>query len=148
VNLSQITTIASVNMNPFSIVASVDRVCSLVSVLEDVKNAPADVASLRSELSHLRTTFEELQSLPIFSPSLRNSIARCLNGVAGLESLIGDIGSNIKMRGSKRTRAAFDSFAWVRKSRTVNRVKQQLRDSISSLQLEISSLNLCVADRS
>jgi hypothetical protein len=148
VNLLQINKIASVDMNPFSIVASVDRVCSLVSVLEDVKNAPADIASLRRELSHLRTTFEELQSFPIFSPSLRNSIARCLSGVSGLESLIGDIGSNTKMRGNERTRAAFDSFAWVRKSRTVEKVKQQLRDSISSLQLEISSLNLCVADRS
>lgn len=84
-------------MNPFSIVASVDRVCSLVSVLEDFNNAPEDVASLRRELSHLRTIFEELKSIPLFSSSLRHSIARCLNGVSGLESLIGDIGSKMKM---------------------------------------------------
>jgi len=128
-------------MNPFSIVASVDRVCSLVSVLEDVKNAPQDVAFLRRELSQLRTIFEELQSIPLFSSSLHYSIARCLNGVSGLESLIGDIGSRTKMKGK-----TLDSFAWVRKSRRIDRAKQKLRDSISSLQLEISSLNLCVAD--
>jgi hypothetical protein len=133
-------------MNPFSIVASVDRMRSLVSVLEDVKNAPEDVAALRRELSHLRTTFEELQSIPLISSSLCHCIARCLNGVSGLEGLIGDIGSNIKMRGNERTRAAFDSFVWVRKRRRVDRVRQQLRDSISSLQLGISSLNLCVTN--
>lgn len=127
-------------MNPLSIVASVDRVRSLVSVLEDVKNAPEDVAALRRELSHLRTTFEELQSIPLFSSSLRYSIARCLNGGSGLESLIGDIGLKMKMKGK-----TLDSFVWVRKSRRIDRAKQQLRDSISSLQLKISSLNLCVA---
>jgi hypothetical protein len=128
-------------MNPFSIVASVDRVCNLISVLEDVKNAPQDVASLRCELSQLRTIFEELQSIPLFSSSLRYSIARCLTSVSDLESLIGDIRSKMKMKGK-----TLDSFVWVRKSRRIERAKQQLRDSISSLQLTISSLNLYVAD--
>jgi hypothetical protein len=116
VNLSQIITSISVDMNPFSIVASVDHVCSVLTVLEDVKNAPEDVASLRRELSHLKTILEGLQSIPLYSSSLRHSISMCLNGVSGLESLIRHVGSKMKMKGNERSRATFDSFVWVRKS--------------------------------
>ncbi len=98
-------------MNPFSIVASVGSVCSLVSVLEDVKNAAEDVASLRRKLSHLSATFERLQSIPFFSSLLRHSIARYLSVVSGPESLIGDIGLKVKMRGNERSRVTFDPFS-------------------------------------
>ncbi len=57
-------------MNPIGIVAgsiaacqAVDCLASLLSVLEDLENAPEDIASLKSEVSSIRITLEKVQAL-------------------------------------------------------------------------------------
>jgi len=142
----------SSNMNPLSIVTNpwailhvVDGLASLVSVLEDVANASEDLDTLQREISSLTIVLNKVLCLASTGERhsvLQESIAGSLTTVTRLKLLIGNTSGSRTGRRSRRREAALDSLVWLRKKRRVETIKQQLRDGISTIQLEILSLSL------
>jgi hypothetical protein len=148
-------------MDPLSIVASViavcqagDRIGGLLTCIQTLVNAPQEVAALFNEISNIRTALLMLQSRIVMShwlfPSsgcVHQTLQSCLMHIASLETLVGESvsttdtslsrrGENI-IKGTKR-------MTWMRKRRKIGRIKQQLKDALSAIQLELLSLNLLV----
>jgi hypothetical protein len=140
------------DMDPLSIVTSpvavfqaVDRLARLVSVLEDFANASEDLTCLDREIVNFRAALDRVHYLASNGkpfPGLREIVTASLATVTRLERLIGDSAARRRNGKAKRGKAAIDSLVWIRKKRRVEIIKQQLRDGISAVQLEILSLNL------
>ena len=127
-----------------SIFQAVDRLGSLLSVLEDIANVPQDIAFLNREVLNIKATLDRAQSLATTGgqfESLRQSVTTSLAALSRLETLIEDLVAKTK-REEEKGRAALKSFMWIRKKKRLNTIKQQLRDSISFFQLELSCLSL------
>jgi hypothetical protein len=135
----------SIVTSPVTIFQAVDRLTRLVSVLENCANASEDLASLDREIVNFRVALDRVHCLASEGnpfPGLREAVAASLVTVTQLERLIGDSAARRRNRKVKRGKAAIDSLVWIRKKRRVEIIKQQLRDGILAVQLEILSLNL------
>jgi hypothetical protein len=92
------------NMTPMGILTGSMAVCqavdcfgSLLSVLEDLANAPYDIASLQCVLTNTKNAFQGLQYIKSFSPpaggrfhGLDQSVTASLASVCCLESIVGE----------------------------------------------------------
>lgn len=149
-------------MDPLSIIASViavcqagDRIGGLLSCIQTIVNAPGELAALINEVSNIRAAVWGLQSsiaishgLFPSSGSLLNILEDCLVHIDNIETLIEE---SVPTRNGvqrlaeegiiKRTKR----MAWMRKRRKVGRIKQQLKDALSAIQLQLLSVNLLVS---
>lgn len=133
-------------MDPLSIVASAIAVCQagerlggLLSGIELYVNAPKEIAALSSEISNVRKPLVGLQyAAALASPQelgdFNKLVALSLNDVAQLDKLV-EISLLKPAKANGNPSTGINRLAWPRKKRKIERIKQQLRDDLSSIQL-------------
>jgi hypothetical protein len=109
-------------------------------------NAPKDLVELLNETSTIRAALLSLQSRIVTTPledsaSLRKSVEVCIAHVAKIQSFVaecvGPHAGNEENIGKGTNRVL-----WMRKRRKIGRMKRQLKDSLSLLQIELLLINL------
>jgi hypothetical protein len=149
-------------MDPLSIVASAiavlqagDRVGGLLSSIETFANAPKEIAELVHEVSNIRSALLGLQwrvstpgvALLENQGSLPQLLEVCFIHVAEIQSLV-DISlsrrRNSEPSDGESVMKDTNRVTWMRKRGKIGRTKRQLKKTLSLIQFELLSMNLCV----
>lgn len=142
-------------MDPLSIATAAIAVCQasdqLISMLGRTKpyfTAPQDVEALACEVSNTRLALEGLNSAASSdsgsSPELRRlrtAIGLGIAHISQLETLLGE-SLVVGKRAVDGKSMAVKRMAWLTKKSKVERVKQQLKNVISAIQLQVVCLTL------
>jgi hypothetical protein len=140
-------------MDPLTILCGAITVCQaggqLVALLTSIKpyfTAPEDVDALTKQIKHVKSALDGLNSATssVSSPELRclRQLADgCIFHISQLESLVTE--SFMKKQTSSRLGSPYvHRMAWLRKRGRVEGIKQQLKDILLAIQLQVVFLTL------
>ncbi|CZR53566.1 uncharacterized protein PAC_03445 [Phialocephala subalpina] len=139
----------SIAASAFAVFQAADRLGGLLGSVKPFLNARRDVLTLLHELRSIQDALQDLQTTvtialspsPLRQSCLQESIDTCLTHLSGLEALVS---KSCKFTGAYEKLAVVDvkRLSWVRRKGDIERIKRQLKGTLSSLQLALNSLNI------